>query len=259
MIRTALLKTSSKRFAAKIAYDGTNYCGWQIQVSGISIQEIIEKALSDISKSTVKVTGSGRTDSGVHALAQIAHFDFPVEMTPAQLRLALQTKLPHDIQIDGIFEVSPDFNARFDAFKRTYIYHMGKYRTPFNRLYKSFFIRKNLDPQKFKECLPYFIGENDFFSFSRPNPDIKSTICNVEQFTMTETEEEFLFTISANRFLHNMVRRIIGTIVVISDKDLPASVIPGLFSARSHDQKLIVTSPPQGLFLSKVEYPDYTF
>ncbi|MDD3050502.1 MAG: tRNA pseudouridine(38-40) synthase TruA, partial [Candidatus Cloacimonetes bacterium] len=245
-----------KRFVMKLAYDGANYHGWQYQINGITIQQVLEDALYQIAKEPVKVIGSGRTDAGVHALSQYAHFDFPVNMTPLQIKLALRTKLPLDISVDEVYETQPGFNARFDAYSRTYHYKIAQNRTPFNRHYYSYFARQKINPVIIYKCLDYFKGTHDFSAFSKPNPEIPSSVCTITDLSFIQNETGYTFIISANRFLHNMVRRIVGTIILISDRNGNPELIAKLIADKLHDQKNIVTAPPQGLYLSEVLYPE---
>jgi tRNA pseudouridine38-40 synthase len=243
------------RFAVKLAYDGTNFQGWQSQRNGRTVQQEIERILLEIAKTKIKIIGSGRTDAGVHALMQFAHFDFPVKMTPLQIRKAMQVKSPPDIQILDILVTKPDFNARYDAYLRTYEYVISKERTPFNRFYKTWFKNKKIDPITIQNCLPHFIGEYDFTSFSRYNPQIKSTICQVSEFKIQFNNEDIILEISANRFLHNMVRRIVGCLVNISHVNEKPEIIRELIQAHSTQNKLITTAPPEGLYLKNILYP----
>ncbi|MCD4795760.1 MAG: tRNA pseudouridine(38-40) synthase TruA [Candidatus Cloacimonetes bacterium] len=243
-----------KRYLLRISYDGSNFAGWQSQKEGRTVQQTIEKALSSIAGKPITIVGSGRTDAGVHAFRQYAHFDFSMNMNTTQIKAALQTKLPFDILITGVYEVKDDFHARYDAVKRTYKYYLAKERTPFNRFYKSFIPRKKLFQGKIDCCLPYFIGLHDFTSFAKYNPDIKNQDCEIYEFSCEEREDDHLFTITANRFLHNMVRRIIGTIVEISHSDADPEIIQELILNRNPSQKLVTTAPPQGLYLAEVLY-----
>jgi tRNA pseudouridine38-40 synthase len=245
-----------KRFLIKLAYDGTLFQGWQSQKKGRTVQQEVEKALTLIAKSNIPITAAGRTDAGVHALTQCAHFDFPIEMSADQLCKAIQRKCPADIQIVAILEVAADFNARFDAYQRSYEYVICKKQTPFNRYYKSHFNRKSFNAGCINACLTYFLGEHDFTSFSKFNPQVKSPLCTINEFTLKETSEDFILTISANRFLHNMVRRIVDTIINICHSKQDPQIIEALIEARSTQNKLISTAPPNGLYLKEILYPN---
>ncbi|OPX29599.1 MAG: tRNA pseudouridine(38-40) synthase TruA [Candidatus Cloacimonas sp. 4484_143] len=248
-----------RRLLAKIAYDGTNFCGWQIQPTERTVQQEIETALTKIVKTEIKVVAAGRTDAGVHARGQHIHFDFPLNMTPVQIMKAMQTKLSKDIKIVSVAQVKQDFHARYDAFSRSYNYIITKNPDPFNRHYKSSFQRSNLNLETMQSCAKYFLGKHDFTSFSKFNPDIKSTICTISSFEITQEETDIIFKITADRFLHNMVRRIVGTIVNISDAEESPQIITILIEAGSTANKLITTAPPEGLYLEDVKYPSESF
>ncbi|MBT3168578.1 MAG: tRNA pseudouridine(38-40) synthase TruA [Candidatus Cloacimonetes bacterium] len=240
------------RYCLQVAYDGTNFSGWQIQKVGRTVQEEIEKAISQIAKTPIKIVGSGRTDAGVHAMRQYAHFDFPIKMTVEQIKFAIQTKLPRDVKTLKVILKNDDFHARFDATLRTYKYFITKNRNPFNRYYSSYFPKMNINKTKINSCLPYFLGEHDFSSFAKFNPDVKNYVCKIEAFTFEEFDDNFVFTISANRFLHNMVRRIVGTVINITNSTEKVSIIEEFFKIKNH--KLVTTASTQGLYLFDVKY-----
>ena len=248
-----------KRYLLRISYDGNAFSGWQSQKEDRTVQQVIENALSEIAKKSVKITCAGRTDAGVHALRQYAHFDFDQDMTAKQIKFALQAKLPTDVSIQKVFTVIEDFNARYDAISRTYRYLLTKQRTPFNRYYKSFLPKKNIRKKIIRNCLQFFLGKHDFTSFSRHNPDLNNCFCEITQLNFKDTGNEYIFTISANRFLHNMVRRIVGTIINISHFEMKPEIIRDLIDARDQNNKLIETAPPQGLYIEEVEYPKDKF
>ena len=243
-----------KRYLMTISYDGTNFCGWQSQTNGRTVQQTIENSLAVIAKEPVPIVGSGRTDAGVHALKQFAHFDFPIKMTSEQILLALNSKLPEDIRTIKIIQVNDVFSARYDAIQRKYIYLIAKERTPFNRFYKTFFPRIKIVPEKIENCLSYFEGKHNFTSFSKFNPDISSQICDVQSFIFKERKNDFMFEICANRFLHHMVRRLIGSILNISNSEQKPEIIIELFNQKNPENKLIATAPPEGLYLADVIY-----
>ena len=246
-----------QKFLLKIAYDGSCFHGWQIQPNGISVQEVLEEALAKIAKTKIDIVGSGRTDTGVHAISQFAHLYFPLNMSPEQIRLALRTKLPDSIRVTEVHQINDDLHARFSASKRTYKYVLTKAKNPFNRLYKSFVPYHRLDIEKMRKTIPFLLGEHDFASFCKPNPQIPNTVCNLTQFDAIEKDNDIIFYISANRFLHNMVRRLIGTLITFSHHSYEPKLIKDLLEAKVGNQNIIFTSPPNGLYLYKVEYPDF--
>lgn len=248
-----------QRFVVRLAYDGSSFQGWQKQHHVRTVQTELERALSEIAKEPVSTIGSSRTDTGVHALNQYAHFDFPVMMTPEQIRLALTSKLTKDIKIIRVYPVSSDFNVRYQATGRSYKFIIAKEQTPFNRNYKSFFPKLRVVKNTIRDCLPLFMGSNDFEYFCRKNEDLKTYISIVSHCEFYETDEDYIFEISADRFLHNMVRRIIGTLVRVSVEENAREIINSLLLKNREYQHLIYTAPPQGLYLMKVEYPGDIF
>jgi len=247
------------RYLFRISYDGTNFCGWQSQKNENTIQQNIEKALSEIAKTKIQITGAGRTDSGVHALRQYAHFDFSLKMSPEQILLATLSKLPPAIRIQKIFPVKDDFHARFDAVSRKYLYIITKERTPFNRFYKSYFPRKKISLEVLKKCIVYFEGRNDFTSFSKLNPDIPHNFCTIQKISLEKKEHDFVLEIAANRFLHNMIRRIVSAMINISHTNENPEIIKELLENKDPNHKLISTAPPEGLYLADVRYPQESF
>jgi len=243
-----------KRYLMKIAYDGTDYCGWQIQSNGKTVQETIETVLGKIAKAPCPIVGSGRTDSGVHARGQYAHFDFGIDMSEQRIMLAMNSKLPRDVDILSVKEVNGDFHARYDAEERLYRFHLIKTKTPFNARFQSFIPRAVWDEKKIMECAQYLLGEHDFTSFSKLNPNLKHNRSIINKIDFQQNGEEAVFEISANRFLHNMVRRIVGTLVNICITDSDPEIISELILQKDPTLKLITTAPPQGLFLENVIY-----
>lgn len=247
-----------QKFLIKIAYDGSCFHGWQIQPNGISVQEVLEKALERIAKTQISVVASGRTDTGVHALSQFAHFYFPIRMSVEQLRLALRTKLPDSIRVTEVYLIKEELHARFSASLRTYKYVLTRKKNPFNRLYKSFIPYHNLDCESMHKVIPYLLGEKDFASFCKPNPQIPNTVCNLSRFDLIEDGNDIIFFISANRFLHNMVRRLVGSLVSFSHHKYQAELMEQLLDAKEGNQNIIFTSPPNGLYLFDVQYPNFS-
>lgn len=244
-----------QRFLLKLAYDGSQFKGWQIQKRQRTVQRVIEKALKDFTGTKTRITGSGRTDTGVHALAQYAHFDYKGTATPLQMQKGIRRFLPDDVQIIQIYKVSDDFHARYDAYQRCYQYLISKTQTPFNRLYQASFPRKRLNPELIIAAAPFFLGEHDFSSFSKDNPAVPDHVCNVNYSVFEEHDEYYAYTIRANRFLHNMVRRIVGAMLNISHLELDPKIILYWLEQKDAMQTIIYPAPPQGLYLQEVSYP----
>jgi tRNA pseudouridine38-40 synthase len=242
------------RFLIKLSFDGTLFNGWQTQPQVRTVQDTLENVLTQIAGQKVMVTGSGRTDAGVHALAQYAHFDLENNMLPENIIPALNSNLPPDVTVLYCWLVNDDFSARYDAISRTYQYHLALQYSPHKRLYSAWLPRFNFSQQALDECLAFFLGEHDFLSFARQNPDLKHYRCNITDFNLIHLNNELVFEITANRFLHNMVRRIVGTCLRISHTKTDPAVITELIAARDPRNNLIYCAPPQGLFLSRVIY-----
>jgi tRNA pseudouridine38-40 synthase len=248
-----------RRIALQIAYDGSAFYGWQKQYMSPTVQEELENALSKIAKEPINLTGSGRTDTGVHATCQIAHFDFKINMNMQQIKLALKNKIPRSIEILKAWEVPEEFHARYSATKRTYNYILSKSISPFHRNYRGLFYRYNLDTERMKAIIPYLMGVHDFTSFCKPNPDIKNHLCDIKDISFEEYEDFWIFTISANRFLHNMVRRIVGALVSISHRKQDPAIILKWIEDMKHEQRNFFTAPAAGLYLVDIEYPKELF
>jgi tRNA pseudouridine38-40 synthase len=244
-----------ERYLIKICYDGTGYHGWQKQHNGISIQETLEKALKAFAHSEIPVVGAGRTDAGVHALAQYAHFDYEGSMLPYQIVLAFRRNLPDDIKVLEVQKVSSELSARYQAYERSYRYVLAKVKTPFNRNYTGFIPHLKITLEPMQEAAKRLLGMHDFSSFGRANPEVPNRICYVKSLQVTETAEYFEFHITADRFLHNMVRRIVGTLANISHFGLSPFTIDDILSDACPRQNLVTTAPASGLYLIDVKYP----
>lgn len=242
------------RYLMKMIYDGSAYHGWQIQNNARSVQLELERGLSEMAQQPMKVTGSGRTDTGVHALAQTAHFDYDGSMQAYQMVLALRNLLTDDLRVFEISPVAEDFHARYDACERRYRYLLAKDKNPFTRNYRGFVPNQRIHIERMQAAAPYFLGTHDFSSFSRANPNIPNRICNVKRLEIVEHEDHFAFEIDADRFLHNMVRRIVGSLISISHKNLAPNIIESWFADASPRQNLVFTAPAQGLYLVEVIY-----
>jgi tRNA pseudouridine38-40 synthase len=248
-----------RRILLQISYDGTNFSGWQIQPEQRTVQQTIENSLSNIFKEKIQITGSGRTDAGVHARNQFAHFDLLSTIPLLGIKKALNSNLPKDVRIVNAFNVKIDFHSRYNARSRIYEYMITKEFSPFCRFYKSFIPKIKPKPEIIIKCLPYFMGNHDFTAFAKHNPDLNNNLCEITDFTLNETEVDLVFEIQANRFLHNMVRRVIGTILNISHFNLDPEIIPELITQKNASHKLIYTAPPQGLYLKDVKYNSNIF
>ncbi|HOD17452.1 MAG TPA: tRNA pseudouridine(38-40) synthase TruA [Candidatus Cloacimonadota bacterium] len=247
---------TAQRFLMKVAYDGTDFGGWQMQKHQRTVQSVLQKALYEFSGHKTPVTGSGRTDAGVHAWGQYAHFDYRGTATAEQMQKGLKRFLPPDVQILKIIPVPPDFHARYDAMERCYQYIITLKPTPFNRLYEGSFPRKKIRIELMQKAAPFFLGTHDFSSFSKENPAVPDHVCTVVQSDFEIYQDRYIYTIRADRFLHNMVRRIVGALVNIGHFDLEPSIVETWLQQKQARQTLIFPAPPQGLYLMDVRYPE---
>jgi tRNA pseudouridine38-40 synthase len=201
------------RFFITLSYNGGNYAGWQIQPNGLTVQELLQNALSTILCKDTKVIGAGRTDTGVHARKMVAHFDWDGErFSENQLKRKLNSFLPKDIAIQEIREVSPDAHARFSATFRTYKYYITTEKDPFLHpfRYRLFY---DLDVAAMNRLCPILKEYEDFTSFSKLHSAAKTNICRIEEAYWEKIGSDYVFTITADRFLRNMVRAIVGTLI----------------------------------------------
>ena len=212
---------TTKNFKLTIQYDGTDYCGWQIQKNAITVQATIKKALEEIVKTNdVNVIGSGRTDSGVHSVGQVCSVKLKTNMTNIQLLKALNSKLPNNIRVSLSEIVDDNFNARFSAVDREYIYKIKKESSPFD--YKYYWnYPYDYDINILNNCAKIVIEQNNFYNFCKPSPEIKNYNCTIS-YSQWEIENDILiYQINANRFLHHMVRMLVGTMLEVSEEKFP--------------------------------------
>lgn len=246
------------RYFIYLAYDGTNYHGWQIQPNGASVQETLMKALSTFLRCPVEVVGAGRTDAGVHARLMIAHFDFERLLDTDAVTDKLNRLLPPDIAVYRVCPVVPEAHARFDATSRTYKYHITTRKDPFTRTY-AWRIFQSLDFERMNEAARTLFDYTDFTSFSKLHTDVKTNNCRIMQAYWEQVGEyEWVFTIQADRFLRNMVRAIVGTLVEVGRGKL---TVEGFRKVIEEKNRCSAGSsvPGQALFLVDVTYPDELF
>lgn len=242
----------TKRYFIRLAYNGANYCGWQIQPNALSVQEVLENALSTLLKQEIMIVGAGRTDAGVHAKEMIAHFDFSNIEDSEQLTHKLNSFLPKDITIYGIEEVKIDTHARFDAINRTYKYYVTTDKDPFLHpfKYRIFF---PIDIKLMNEACKILFNHIDFTSFSKLHTDVKTNNCKIMQAYWEENNENYIFTIQADRFLRNMVRAIVGTLLDVGKKKISLDEFEKIILSKDRG-KASSSAPAHALFLEKVSY-----
>lgn len=242
-----------------IAYDGTQYSGWQIQPNGLSIQELIETELSRILQLPAKIVGSGRTDAGVHALGQVAHCLLPLQFDCQRVKHSLNSLLPPDIRILSLEEGQPDFHAQYSALGKIYRYHLflDPVLNPFRRLY-CWHIRTPFDLERLQKATSYFLGTHDFTSFANEahrGVAAHDPVRNIKRIDIVEEEGGIYLEFEADGFLYKMVRNMVGTLVEVALGKLDPHCIPHLLQAKDRTQ-VGLAAPPQGLFLTRVIYPD---
>ena len=245
------------RYFIEIAYKGTNYFGWQTQPNQISVQQTLEKAISTLLRKPISIVGAGRTDTGVHASKSFAHFDTNEPLLDNFL-YKINRFLPKDIAILSIINVKPDAHARFDATSRTYSYFITTIKNPFALETKWQLLVDELDIEKMNQAATYLIQVKDFTSFAKLHSDNKTNLCEVNFAYWKEENKELIFTINANRFLRNMVRSIVGTLVEVGKGNI--SLLEFEEFIQKKDRKFAaLTAPAKGLFLSEISYPNDIF
>jgi tRNA pseudouridine38-40 synthase len=241
------------RFKLFIEYEGTRYSGWQKQENAKTIQGTIVKAAQEIfGDGFVDLQGSGRTDSGVHALCQVAHLDVKTVLAPEIIRMKLNDLLPHDINILEVGKVSANFHARHDAKSRSYLYQISKRRTAFGKYY-VWWIKDKLDFNKMESASKIFTGMQDFSSFSDDDPEEKSTKVLIDEIKLKESGDLILIRIVGSHFIWKMVRRIVGVLVEVGRGKKSERDVLNYLNVKSNEVAKF-TAPPSGLFLEKVLY-----
>ena len=241
------------RYFIWFSYDGQRYHGWQVQPNGVTVQSELERCLSLLLRETITVTGAGRTDAGVHARMMAAHFDTETSFDPHVLAMKLNGLLPYDISVSQVHEVAPDMHARFSACARTYRYYIHTCKNPFIRSYSQE-IHYRLDFDLMNAAGRILMTYEDFGAFCKAGSDVKTTLCHVTHAQWHQvTDSEWYFEITANRFLRNMVRAVVGTLIEVGrgrmSLDDFRKVIEGGQRTQAGE-----SMPAKALFLENVEY-----
>lgn len=250
---------TSNRFFLEIAYDGTAYHGWQTQPNAISVQEKLNHALHVYLRENVETLGAGRTDTGVHAKQLYVHFDSENKTlidNPYRALQSINSLLPYDISVQKIINVKEDAHARFDATERSYEYHIHAHKNPF-LLNRSWLLRDTPDIDKMNEAAKLLLGTKDFECFSKSNTQVFTNICTIKEAKWVKSNDGYVFHITADRFLRNMVRAIVGTLLEIGVKGKPISFLEEVLASKSRS-KAGVSVPAHGLYLTRVIYPYIT-
>ncbi len=249
-----------QRYFIELAYDGTNYHGWQVQPNAITVQEVLDKALATVSRQQVETVGCGRTDTGVHAKEFFAHFDYEsADHTPwtmeenTNVLRSLNSILPKDIGIKRIFPVTLQTHARFDATLRSYEYHVHFNKDPFKAGY-SWELRYRPDVELMNQAAAIIMQYVDFSCFSKSNTQVKTNNCKISKAEWVSGDNSLTFHISADRFLRNMVRAIVGTLMMVGRKEIAPDDVRAIIESKNRSNAG-TSVPACGLYLTEVIYP----
>ena len=241
------------RYFVWFGYDGAAYHGWQIQPNGNSVQEELQRGLSTLLREEISVTGAGRTDAGVHARVMVAHFDTEKALDCRQLAYKLNRLLPQDIAVDRVEQVSDDLHARFSATSRTYHYYIHTRKDPFRRAY-SCELHYDLDFAKMNEAGRILTTYEDFGAFCKAHSDVKTTLCQVTKAEWIQTSDSsWYFEITANRFLRNMVRAVVGTLIDVGRGRLSIDEFRKVIEGKQRSEAG-ESMPANALFLEEIVY-----
>ncbi|MBN1415366.1 MAG: tRNA pseudouridine(38-40) synthase TruA [Bacteroidales bacterium] len=244
-----------KRYFIELAFKGTAYHGWQKQPNASTVQDIVNHALSVVLKETIETVGAGRTDTGVHARYFAAHFESDLydPVKKHKLLYGINSILPIDIAVNDIYRVTNDAHARFSALSRTYEYRISRSKDPFETDF-SWYYPHNLDIQRMNKAAEVLLKIEDFKSFSKYHSQVKTSICKLSQAAWTENNNTITFTITADRFLRNMVRAIVGTLVEAGRGKISLERLTQIVLAANR-KETARSAPAKGLFLTRIMYP----
>ncbi|MFD0963052.1 tRNA pseudouridine(38-40) synthase TruA [Pseudofulvibacter geojedonensis] len=245
------------RYFIELSYNGKSYHGWQIQPNAISVQEVLEKSLSMVLRKTIQVVGAGRTDAGVHATQIFAHFDVDVEIDQDKIAYKLNALLPKDIAIQRIFRVQDDAHARFHAVKRSYEYKIVINKNAFQYEF-THCVKQALDVGKMNEAAKVLYEYTNFQCFSKVKTDVYTYNCDIYRADWQWRDNTLVFTISADRFLRNMVRAIVGTLLEIGLGRLSIEGLHNIIKSKNRSEAG-TSVPGHALYLTEVQYPDTIF
>lgn len=245
------------RYFIELAYNGKEYHGWQFQPDAVTVQETLEISLQTLLQAETPVVGAGRTDAGVHASRYFAHFDVENTIEEASLVYKLNSVLPEDIAVYRIREVSPEAHARFDALSRSYEYRITQQKDPFE-LETAHYVKNRLNVEKMNEAAAVLGDYRDFKCFSRSRTDVKTYNCDLMEAFWEEQNEKLIFHIKADRFLRNMVRAVVGTLLQVGLGKMPVEEMHTIIKSRDR-KKAGASVPAKGLFLTDIKYPETIF
>jgi len=248
------------RYFIQLSYNGTPYHGWQRQPNAVTVQQTIEEALSTLLRTSTTIMGAGRTDTGVHAQMMYAHVDIEHTYTEAErtkLNYKLNGFLPPSIAITKIIPVTKGAHARFDAIHRSYIYRVSPTKNPFTQE-RAFYYKIPLDIKRMQEASNILLTYSDFECFSRSNTDVNTYLCDIKEASWSIIDNEYHFTIIADRFLRNMVRAIVGTLIEIGQGKKPVSWMHEVIKGKNRSLAG-ASAPAHGLYLTDIGYPKHIF
>lgn len=247
-------KDAVKRVKLIVAYDGTRYCGWQVQPNGITIEEVLNKKLSELLGEDITVVGASRTDSGVHSLGNVAVFNTKTRMPADKISFALNQRLPEDIVIQGSCEVAPDWHPRYQNSQKTYEYRIlnRTFRMPTRRL-DTYFYHYPLDVEKMQQAADYLVGEHDFKSFCSIHSQAETTVRTIYGCQVQRQEDVITIRVTGSGFLYNMVRIIAGTLIQVGGGETAPKQMPDILAARNRSAAG-PTAPAHGLTMIGIEY-----
>ncbi|MES2630046.1 MAG: tRNA pseudouridine(38-40) synthase TruA [Bacteroidota bacterium] len=247
---------SGFRYFIELSYKGTAYCGWQVQPNAVAVQEVLNKALSTLLRSPgLETVGCGRTDAGVHATLFYAHFDLDHKVKEKEeiFIYKINSLLPEDVAVSRLIPLHPEAHARFDATRREYKYYIHFKKDPFSKE-TSVYQAKVPDMELMNKAAATLLNVSDFTSFAKLHADAKTNICKVTHARWEQTEKGMCFTISADRFLRNMVRAIVGTLLLVGNRKITLDQFRDIIIQQDRGSAGM-SAPAQGLFLTGIEYP----
>jgi tRNA pseudouridine38-40 synthase len=247
--------TAKQRFFIELAYDGTNYHGWQLQPNAVGVQQVLNNALTTILRQPIETTGCGRTDTGVHAKEFFAHLDVvdsSLFMDHGSALRSINAILPNDIAVKKIIPVNADAHARFDATLRSYEYHIHFNKDPFKNGY-SWLLREKPDLELMNQAAKFLMEHTDFSCFSKSNTQTKTNNCKISRAEWVDNDDSIVFKISADRFLRNMVRAIVGTLLLVGNKEISPETIHDIINSKNRGNAG-TSVPACGLYLTEVKY-----
>ena len=242
------------KYFVQFSYNGKAYHGWQNQPNAITVQQVLEKAFSTLLRTDISLIGAGRTDAGVHAKQMFAHFEVDEIDKVEDLIYRLNSFLPEDIAVQEIFEVSLDAHARFDAIERKYEYWVMQGKNPFYTE-AAYHVKHPLDIEKMNEAASLLIKFEDFECFSKSNTDVHTYLCDVKQAYWYQKDDLFVFTITADRFLRNMVRAIVGTLLDVGTGKTTLDDVKAIINSKDRSEAGY-SVPAKGLYLTHIVYPN---